>query len=473
MKRLGALLALAAAVAGCDTVRNARLEQRSALRYARLSETNTVPDRVLFAGFMLPDFVTYATENRPDMIQARLAVSNAVLAVRTVQADGPLVPHVETSAGYSRRTNNGKHFSLEKMDGDPTGAVGLDFLVYDFGRTDAAEAEARENLGAAHLQLRQTALAVFREVAQAYFSLLEADAKLEAAHTNEYKYAEHLRQAEAMFAAEEAKKLDVLRARVDLSDARLATIVASNDQVVATATFMQALGIKTDEGCRDDVLPRRSDCLYVAVQELDESAFPDAEALHRARETSPELAYRRAKLRAASANVDWRIADLYPSVSFDASLSFTDRIWNFSWAGKALQSVYLGYRKTTAVEQAVVALKSAQAELLAAEQTLSGELAKAVASRDSARKELVAAHEKLRQAQENLATAEAQWRLGDMSRVDYSDAVKLYVEALGERAAAFYAGQRAEAALFSMVGVSPIYVENRVADPNMPRGGAQ
>ncbi len=460
-----ALAALLAVTVGCDTIRNARLEQADALRYARHSETNDAPDRIRFAGFALPDFVTYATENRPDMANARLAVSNAVLAVRTVQADGLLVPHVESSAGYSRRTDNGRHFTFSHMDGDPTGTVGLDFLVYDFGRTDAAEAEARENLAAAQVKLRQTAFTVFREVSESYFTLLESDAKLEAAHTNEYMYAEHLRRTEAKFAAEEAKKLDVLRARVDLSDARLATIVASNDLITASAAFLQALGIKADEGGREDVFPRRRDCLNAAVQELDESAFPDVEALSRARELSPELAYLRAKLRAASANVDWRIADLYPSVSLDASLSFTDRIWNFSWAAKALQSIYLGHKKTTAVEQAVVALKAAREDLLAAEQKLSGEIAKAVATRDSARKALAAACVKLHQAAENLATAQAQWQFGDLSRVDYSDAVKLYAEALSERATAFYTGQRAEAVLFELVGVSPIYVERTLVGP--------
>ena len=51
-----------------------------------------------------------------------------------------------------------------------------------------------------------------------------------------------------------------------------------------------------------------------------------------------------------------------------------------------------------------------------------------------------------------------------MSRVDFTEAVTSYARALGNRVTAFYTGQRAEAALFAIIGRVPEYREEEVEE---------
>ena len=465
-----ALSAALFVVAGCETIENARAAQE---RNAPAGEepdvtkdgvaTASAAPRIELSGSMLPDYVAFALTNRPDVVQASLAVADAELALKQVEVDGPLVPHLDASGGYSRNTANGRHFTLSHMSGDPSGSLSLDLLVCDFGRNDAQEAEARENLAAALVALLRVRLGVFHEVSAAYFELRMRDALLEAAFTNEFQYASHLKEAQARFEAQEAQKLDVLKAKLDLTDAQLAVITASNAVTTAFADFMKALGVSADETSRDELMPKDRDVVSVAWRELDATHFSAVDGLEIAKGASPELAYLRAKLRAASALVDYRVADLFPELSLGATLSFTDRIWNFGWAFKAVQSVFEGYRRTTAVDRAVVALDSAREDLRLAEQDLSARITSAVATRDNAMKALVAAKVKVGQARENLDVVREEYGVGEASRVEFTDAVQMYTEAVCDRVKAFYSGQAAEAALLTLVGRHPVYVEEKVS----------
>ena len=210
-------------------------------------------------------------------------------------------------------------------------------------------------------------------------------------------------------------------------------------------------------------MPKARDVVTSACRELDSTHFNASDGLAIARDSSPELAYYRARLRAASALVDYRIADLFPELSLGATLSFTDRIWNFSWAAKAVQSVFQGFRKTKAVDRAVVALDSSREDLRAAEQELSARIASAVAVRDDAVESLAAARVKVAQARENLDVVREEYGLGEASRIEFTDAVQMYTESVCDRVKAFYEGQIAEAALLALVGRRPVYVEEKVS----------
>jgi outer membrane protein TolC len=122
-----------------------------------------------------------------------------------------------------------------------------------------------------------------------------------------------------------------------------------------------------------------------------------------------------------------------------------------------VQSLFTGYRKTTAVDMAVVGLQTARTELEAAEHALSRDLAVAVATRDNARQSLVTARVEVAQAEENLQTVIEQYRVGAASRIDFTDAASRYASALGTRVKAFYAEQMAEAALIRLTGAVPSF----------------
>jgi len=451
-----------AAVAGCDTIKRARTAQK-----AVSSVTNDVPadvskplPRVNLLGAKFIDLVEFAMTNRPSLEIARLAVSNATLSVIEATSDREL--QMSLAGGYSQSTANNNHFSWHQQRGRGTADISFDILLIDCGRIDARERQAREDLVAAQRDLEEAEFKVFEEVAETYFLLLRNDALLEVAHTNEHQYAEHLRQAEQLYDAGEAQKLDVLKARVDLSDAKLGTINASNDVLTAGAEFLRALGLQADRANRADVLRVAKDTFAASAKhELPITHFRAEDCLMLARTNAPSLRALRARLRAASAEVDYAVADLMPKLSLSSAFSFADPAWNWSWGFSAIQTVLDGYRKRTAVDHAVVAMDAARLAVDEAEQTLSRDLAVAVATRDNARQSLETARIEVEQAKENLQTVIEQYKLGEASRVDFTDAAGSYASALGTRVKAFYAGEIAEAALIRLTGTVPTQENKR------------
>ncbi len=446
-------------VAGCDTINNAHVAQEEIAAISSDDGNDVAPqaDFVDLTKLTLPEYVEYALTNRPDVISAQLAVSNAYLKLVAITSGE--YPIFGMSGGYSQSTHNGPHFSW-RQSGDAKASFNMELLLCDFGRLDAKELEARENIIAAQRDYADVQLSVFEDVTTAYFTLLRNDALLAVACTNEQQYAEHLKQAQTLFDAGEVKNLDVLKARLDLSDAHLKTITASNDVVTASAEFIRSLGLKSDRAERLDVLPPKPDTLAKPRRELPITNMKATDALIFARTNAPSLMILRAKLRAASARVDYAVADLLPSLSLDAGFNYVDPAWNFSWGVNAIQSLFEGYRKTSAVDSAVVEMQSAREAVFLAEQDLSCRLSLAVATRDTAIQALENARIQVRQARENLDNVIAQYRVGEASRIDFTDAASAFSGAEGARIKAFYAGQIAEAVLVRLTGAGVEYKDN-------------
>ncbi|MGN0832162.1 MAG: TolC family protein [Kiritimatiellia bacterium] len=466
-----AVLALALlAVSGCLTVFNAQEAQRSVRDKASGAGGPTAGERLDLSGCSLRELVDFALTNRPSMASAALAVADAHLALREIAADAPLVsatpwnaPNLSASGGYSASSVAG-HALRARTEGNASAGLSLSVLVYDFGRNRAQASAQAERVLAAEHSFVSAGYEVFEEVSDAYFALLTADALLEVALTNETECALRLQQAQDRFDTGEAKRLDVTSAKLELSQAREETIVASNNVLTAGATMMKALGVDVSQGTREEVFPPFGNALAVVLRGFSSTGYGVREAFDLARTNAPAMAISRARLRAASHQVDLAIAELMPSVSVQAGLSWTDPLWLWNWSASAVQSVFEGFRKTTAVDRAVVQMYSAAADVDEAEQQLSLQLETAIAVRDDSAKALETARASVANALENLNTVKAQYGEGDSSRVDYTIALAKYAQALGDRVSAFYAGQRAETKLFALTGRLPEYREEEIRE---------
>ena len=470
MMRLGsAIVALAALVAaGCSTIVAARRAQRAAEPAA--SGEQAAAGRVSLAGRGLAGLVDFALTNRPQIARARLAVEDERLALRALAADAPLASSTpwtalaaSVGAGFGGSESSQDFHEAKRIHGGTASAsLSLDLLIWDFGRYNARASAQRERVLAAELDLAAAGYTVFKEVVDTYFDLLERDALLVVACTNELEFAVHLEQAERALEAGEVQELDVLRARLDLSVAKEKTLSASNAVATAFAKLACALGLDASLVEREDVLPRMEDPLRFVMQGFAATTDGSDEVYAFARTNSPAMQVTRAKLRAASAAVDAAVADLMPEVSVSASLSWTDPMWALKWGVSAVQSLFQGLRRTTAVDRARVALEQAETDVAAAEHTLSRDLELAVAARDNAAEARLRAEDSLRQALENFAVVRSKFELGEANRVDFGDAVAALSSSVGGVVSAFYSGQVAEADLFRLAGVYPVYDEKAV-----------
>lgn len=457
-------------LSGCGTIFRAREAQRAMVARELGVHEGQKGSRIDLSDYSLRELVDFALTNRPAMVSAALAVADARLGLREIAADAPLVsyspwtsPHLGLSGGYSASSTPSSPIEW-KTEGNVSAGLSLDILIYDFGR-NRARAEAQvENVIAAEYDFVRAGYTVFDEVADNYFGLMERDALLEVALTNETECALRLRQAEDRFAAGEAKRLDVTAAKLDLSQAHEQTIGASNDVVIAGAQLMTALGIDISRGTRDEVFPATGKALAQVMRGFADTSYGVEEAFELARTNSPVMAIARARLRAASASVDYAIADLMPSVSAEVGISWADPLWAWHWGVSFAQSIFQGHRKTLAVDRAVVSMRSAAAAVDEAEQQLSQALEAAIAVRDNAVKRLETARDSVANALENLNTTKSQYHEGDASRVDYTIALSQYATTLGSRVSAFYTGQRAEMKLFALTGRMPEYQEEIVKE---------
>lgn len=453
-------------VSGCMTIFNAQEAQRSVE-----DKANGVREEVAkldLSDRSLKELVQFAMTNRPAMVSAALAVVDARLALREIAADAPLVsyspwtsPHLALSSGYSESSTPDNKIKW-RTEGAASAGLSLDILIYDFGRNASRASAQVERVIAAEHDFIQTGSQVFNEVSAAYFDLMECDALLAVAITNQTEFAIHLKEAEDRLAAGEAMKLDVTRAKSNLYQAREEVIVASNSVVTAGAELMKALGVDVSRGTRDEVYPASGAALASVMRGFARTEYGVESAFNLARTNAPAMAIARAQLRAASRQVDYAIADLMPSVSAQVGVNWADPLWVWHWGIDAVQSLFTGYRKTTAVDRAVVALQGAAADVDEAEQQLSLDLETAIAVRDNAQKKLETARMTVVQAREDLGLVKQQYQEGEVSRVDFTEAVSSYTRALGNRVSAFYTGQRAEAALFAIIGRVPEYREEEL-----------
>ena len=146
---------------GCETVDRARRAQAEA--EAAGKDEPVVRDSVRnvdFKGYRLTDYVAWAMNHRPGIEAAYLSISNAVLELSRVTSDRALQANL--SSGFSQSTaNRNSHFSGHQDRGKFTSDVSFDLLIYDFGRIDAQERQARENLVAAQRDLAEQEFIVF------------------------------------------------------------------------------------------------------------------------------------------------------------------------------------------------------------------------------------------------------------------------------------------------------------------------
>lgn len=465
-------LILAFAAVGCSTIRHARDAQAevSARDAGKFSSASS--GQLDLRGKSLAELVDFALTNRPSVVSARLAVDDARLALKELAADAPLVgdspwtaAHLSLNGAYSE-TSAGTHWRDHdyRTAGGPSASISLDLLIWDFGRYDAKARAQAEKVIAAEMQLVDEGYAVFDEVASAYFSFLEKRALLEVSLTNETEYADHLARAEARLDAGEANKLDVLRARLDYTQSRQKTVAASNLVTTSGAELMRALGVDASRGSSAEVFGAGPRGIRFVHRGFARTTYGIAEAFDLARTNAPVVRVARAKLRASSHQVDYAIADLMPSVSASASFRWSDPLWYWNWGVSGVQSIFQGFRKTTAVDRSVVAMRQAATEVDAAEQSLSVAIETAIADRDDSVKALETAVASIRSARENLEMVRRQLSVGDVSRIELTEAIAAHSAAMGDCVTAFYQGQRAEATLFAKIGRYPVYQEEEVEE---------
>jgi TolC family type I secretion outer membrane protein len=407
-------LGLAVLATGCATVRRAREAQSPdhvppGERTVTAAELGLTTQSVL----TLDRALALALTNHPSVTQARQNLLAAGADVR--QARSAYWPSLDADAGYRTSTANTE---ANRNAGDVneaySGALSLDVLLYDFGKTPAQirQSYARELTAAEDLRAALSDL--IYAVRTAYLDLLRAQELLRVREEAAGQFQLRLDQVRAFVEVGRRIRYDVTKAEVDLGNAHLALIDAQNTLATARATLNRRLGLA------------ESPDYPVADAELRPVTSDFGALLALARERHPGIRALKARQTLASAAVDEAIADLYPALRLQADASLAGGAFplvrNAAAALRATVGLFSGWRRTARIDQAAAQLRSARAAVADREQQVGLDLNLALSLLNTAQQRLTLTGLVLRQARENVELAAEQYRLGKASAVEVTDA---------------------------------------------------
>jgi outer membrane protein len=428
---LGVILALALAaalwaVAGCSHIKQARLAQ-DASQAPPGERTVTAEEAGLAAGseLTIEQAVEIALKYHPQMVVAKQNL--AIAETQAKDAVSGYLPTAQLTGQYQRSTQNYSPragsssipgVTAPKPSNDSSDYynvnTNLNQLLLDFGRTCAAVRQAGANKLAAEQQLRSATVNVTYQVRQAYYDLSKARALYQVALDTEHGFEVHLDQTKALVEVGRRIQYDLVKAEVDLSNAQLNVISADNAMKTARATLAQAMGLAEDPG-------------FTTVEPPVTERMVDFDGLMKeARENNPDYLALMEREKAASAGVDYSIADLYPSISVGGGYTWGGAtfplVWNWAVGPTLTLDLFSGFRKVNAIDRAAATLRSTRAQRSELEQQLYVELKQAQANLEDAKKRMDLTELAVGQAQDNLDLVNELYKIGRASAVDVTDA---------------------------------------------------
>jgi len=229
-----------------NTFRTAIDELRQSLGYHnhRTESLRKVPEFLGTLDFTpvsyeLETALVAARENRPELRRLSRLEDARVAGVRNAKSG--YYPDLALVGGYQFRKSGFSNRFAESLDG---WVVGLqsDWAVFDGRATAGRVAQARSQLNQARLLTEESTLAIEVDVRRSLSSLQEAAELADAARKVVAQAEEALRLADARYSAGTVTQLDVLEARVALTESRLNQIQANYSYNVAAASMRRALG---------------------------------------------------------------------------------------------------------------------------------------------------------------------------------------------------------------------------------------
>lgn len=383
----------------------------------------------------LQDIVGIAVKNHP-LLRAGQAQIEQKKGTET-QVRSNYNPQVAFQSGYnqsgsfagsSRSTVSGQSSSFTGSGSSGvSSALSLQQLITDFGKTNASIQSAKESVIQSREQLHNTLQQVLLNVYQAYYQVLQNQAQLKVQKESVKNLKRHLNQAEEFFKVGTKPKIDVMQARVNLSNGLLALEQASNALEVSKTHLNTAIGTS-------DLPP------YEIKGELvyKEFSITFEDALKKAFENRPDLKALMAQKKSAEDNLLAQSKGQNPTLSGSGSYTwqnnnvpFLPNLWSY---GVTLNvPIYNGWLTKGQVEQAKGQLDEIQAQIDNLKLSIKESVKQSFLNLESAKRSYKVALETVELAGENFDLASQRYDVGVGSYLEFSDAQLAFVQAENSR----------------------------------------
>ncbi|MGK7313198.1 MAG: TolC family protein [Candidatus Longimicrobiales bacterium M2_2A_002] len=394
--------------------------------------------------------VDRALEANPQMVQARTSLGTAEFGVK--QAYASLLPSLSVSSSTSR--SSAERFdptlgtTLNTQSTSYSAGISSGMDVFAGGRNLAAirSARATENAASATVVTRRFGVALTAK--QAFFAVLRS-AELIALNQRRIEEArQNLGAAERRLQAGRATRSDVLRARLEVSNARQALLEARAQQ----RTDMYALGRTV--GVRGPVAARTPESLEPQPLATSPVALRQLVA-----DQSPAVESALAEVSVAEAGVSQSRAQYFPTISVSGGYNWSNDRFTLdegrtSWSTRLSLSypLFNGLQREASVDRANAQLSVARAQADEAVRGAVSELEGLLAQLALAEQKIAILEESVEVAREDFRVQQERYDLGAATILELVSSQTALLQAENNLINARYDYQITRAELESLVG---------------------
>lgn len=401
----------------------------------------------------LDEAIEAALRHSPQIVQAEGAIRNAESSQRS--AWGAFLPNLSFSSGGSRRSSeifNPTTNTMVKSDASVGYNAGLSSSIELFtgGRRGADLNRARADAISADAGMVQQRFAVILNTKRAFFEVLKSDELIRVSELRLQRAQESLEAAERRAQVGSATQSDVLRAQLEVANARQALLQAQNQKTVAAFALGRLVGVS------GPVDARQGEPLAFEPLELNHEALAE-EVLRQA----PAVRAAQASADAAAAGVRAARAQYLPTISASGSYNLSNRelalgtsnkSWNMSLS--LSYPIFNRFQRESNVSRANVQADIATAQLADARRAARADLQRVLGALELAQEQIKLTAEAVRVAQEDLRLQQERYRLGVSTILDQVASQANLVQAEVNHINARYDFQTAKAELEALLGRS-------------------
>ena len=365
---------------------------------------------------------------------------------------------VSASGGYSvgRNWNDRGNTTSSGLNASVKGGIN----IWDGGKASGGIDSAKIAILTARLKTARAEEKLRLSVIEAYYNALQAKKTVGVNKASVDNYQAHLTNVEQLFSAGSKARMDVLRASVELSDARQTLIKSENDYEISLAKLRNLVNMDRDEPLHltDDAVyspfaSELSDCLAFGVENRKELWIDNYDVVRKELDIevvkagyTPQVDFS----LSASANKDFEPASA-SSRGVTAGL-------NMNW------NIFDGDRKKTRIEAAEAALDAARLQLEKDRNDVDYDIRAAYFSMKEAENRLNSTQDAVDKAKEDYFIAREKYRAGEGIMLDVIDAQLALSKAETNHISAQYDFARGKAQVENAMGQSLTESEQRAAD---------
>jgi outer membrane protein len=364
--------------------------------------------------YSLQDCIKIALKKNPEILASKQQVEKSYFKIE--EAKSGYLPEIELSLGYQRSYQEAQ--KLQEYSKNYSGQIVLTQTLFDFGRTSLKVDIQRILFDASTWQDKDTKINIIYTVKEAYFNLLKAKKQRNTAQEVLKQAQRHLELAKGFYEVGLKPKIEVTKAEVELSNAKLALISA--EKLVSQA-FLN-LKIAMGDVYMPDFDIKEED---YALRKIDEN-----EAIKVALDKNPQFQSVKFNRQASEISEDLVKRDYFPTLTGTGRYGYTGEDFPLNRGWSLLFQINLplfnGWSTTYKLKQAKADVVYYSYKEESIKQQITSQIKNLFVQLKEASQRTETLKEALRQAKENLDLAMARYEVGIGSSIEVVDAIVLY-----------------------------------------------